>query len=142
MGVKIDYAGMQKVRSFLIDYGNGIAKKIATEARDNLAEEYRESVALFYHQYTPKVYHRQYRLYDGFRKLYKSKQGSSGNVYMGGIALTSESLGDDYSMEASDVYGLAIHGFHGDHGIFTSPTIYDRMSTYAEILFNSIDYFV
>ena len=137
--VRIDFVAKKQLRKFLVDYGNNLAKKIATEVRDNLAEEYHESVALFYSQYTPKVYDRQYRLYDGFRKFYHNQHG---NVFTGGIIFTDEKLGSDYSLPTDVVYDMAIHGFHGNLSIWTAPTIFDRMSTYLEILYNSIEYFI
>ena len=118
------------------DYGNNIAKSIATQCRDALTEEYNYSVQKFYGAYDPKVYKRQESLYKTGKKYYKNPHGTR---YHGGVEIFADKMGEHH--DSNDyVLNISLMGIHGEPAIaVTPPWILEHMLNYRELLFNSID---
>ncbi len=85
------------------DYGNNIAKNIATQVRDALTEEYNYSVQQFYASYDPKQYKRQESLYKTGKKYYRNPHGTR---FYGGVEIYPDKMGthhqsNDYILDIS-----------------------------------------
>lgn len=118
------------------DYGNNIAKYIATQCRDALTEEYNYSVQKFYGAYNPKVYKRQESLYKTGKKYYKNPHGTRCH---GGVEIFADKMGEHH--DSNDyVLNISLMGIHGEPAIeITPPWILEHMLNYQKILFDSID---
>lgn len=117
-------------------YGNNIAKNIATQVRDALTEEYNYSVQQFYASYDPKQYQRQYSLYNTGKKYYRNPHGTR---FHGGVEIYPDKMGNHH--QSNDyILDISLMGIHGEPQIaITPPWILDHMLTYRLLLFNSID---
>lgn len=117
-------------------YGNNIAKNIATQCRDALTEEYNYSVQRFYGEYDPKQYKRQYSLYNTGKKYYRNPHGTK---FHGGVEIFSDKMSKHHDSNEY-VLDISLMGIHGEPSIaITPPWILDHMLTYRLLLFNSID---
>ena len=118
------------------NYGNNIAKNIATQVRDALTEEYNYSVQKFYASYDPKQYKRQESLYKTGKKYYKNPHGTR---FYGGVEIFSDKMGEHH--QSNDyVLDISLLGIHGEPQIaITPPWILEHMLNSQKLLFNSID---
>ena len=132
--INIEYS--KKLLEDIQNYGNNIAKNIATQVRDVLTEEYNYSVQRFYGAYDPKQYKRQYSLYNTSKKYYRNPHGTR---YYGGVEIYPDKMGEHH--QSNDyVLDISLMGIHGEPQIaITSPWILQHMLTYQKLLFDSID---
>jgi hypothetical protein len=120
-----------------IKFGNTVAKHIASECRNSLVDEYKYSVAQFYAAYTPKLYNREYSLYNSYKPYYKNPHGSRAH---GGVLITPENMGDLHHDSDAYVLSNALSGIHGDASIaVTPPWILQHMLTFRDLLYGQID---
>ena len=133
-GIKIQYS--KELINDMQKYGNNIAKNIAIQCRDALSDEYQYAVQSFYGAYDPKIYKRQYSLYNTGRKYYKNPHGTR---YHGGVEIFADKMGE-HNQPNEYVLDISLMGIHGEpQYAITPPWILNHMLKYQELLFYSID---
>lgn len=140
MGDLINIEYSKKLLEDIQNYGNNIAKNIATQVRDALTEEYNYSVQQFYASYNPKVYKRhkyEESLYVTGKKYYK--KNPHGARYYGGVEIFPDKMGEHHDSNEY-VLNISLMGIHGEPQVaVTPPWILQHMLTYQKLLFDSID---
>lgn len=116
------------IKKDVAEYTANVSKFAAIETREELFEESRHAIAVFYADYTPGDYHRRfnelgwiqtdvgrtyqrtYNLYNSYKKYYKNNHD---RTFSGGVILSPEYMDDVYRGTPELVFDLAYAGFHG-----------------------------
>lgn len=144
----IEINNIKAIFNDLQTIGNQVAKDMAIKYRDMLCEEYENAVDdIFYNAYTPKYYKRIYSLggsnSGGSRSYAPFYKNPHGNIIRGGIEFTSERMkkhshinkkGEEITTDNDYILSLALSGYHGNKNIYTTPTLYNHMIAYRDLL--------
>lgn len=121
----------------LEQYGINICRTAAKIVAKELVETAKTAIELFYADYSPIKYKRQYYNFrnNSFKKYYK-KIGN--NIFTGGIELTPESMDNIYNYPAPAVHRMVFNkGMHGPNYNYFVPNM---SPTPLEILIQKRDY--
>lgn len=99
----------------LENYSQEIAKQLAIETRERLYKEADNAISDFYGHYDPLYYKRHqpigYNIRKSFRKYYHAPHG---NIFSGGIEMSSDWMDDIYRYDKDYIATLIYSGFHGN----------------------------
>ena len=112
----IDFSSLEKE---LLKIGNETLKTAAGKIRDELYEEGKLAIEMFYNSYNPIYYRRHY--YNFYNKSFKKYYSNAhGIVYRGGIELTPENMDSIYQDPVTEVFDTVYAGMHGPAGAITT----------------------
>lgn len=107
--------GLIELSQELERYSKEIAKQLAIETREKLFKEADNAISDFYSHYDPLYYKRHqpigYNIRKSFRKYYHAPHG---NIYSGGIEMSSDWMDDVYRYDKDYIATLIYSGFHGN----------------------------
>ena len=114
---KIDLSGLERD---LKKYFYKTLSHTASIIADELTEEARFSIDMFYKDYRPLYYHRHYYNFqkNSFKRYYSNPHGKN---YAGGVDLTPDRMDDIYRDPVNEVFDMVYAGFHGPSSAFVSP---------------------
>lgn len=119
-----------------------IFQQMSTEAANTAAKIMQEKlkiaaelcVARFYASYNPKVYSRNYGLYNSFQENLSLSSGLDSAIAE--VDFNSSNMGEWYHDPANYIYEMAVHnGVHGESSIAISDPILEMMNAeYQKLL--------
>lgn len=135
---KINKDVMKNIRNDVEKYLKTYAKESSKYAAKKLTEKAQYCMEYFYNDYSPKYYDRTYDLRDNSYSLYIH---NNGNVYYGGVKISSDNMSPYYSSfskvntsDYTDPIIIAQLGWNGYHGNFepvhTTPTPLEMLKEY------------
>lgn len=137
---KINNDIMKDLRRDVEKYLKTYAKESSKYASKKLTEKAQYCMKYFYDDYSPKYYNRTYDLRDN---SYSPYIHNNGNVYYGGVKISSDNMSPYYSSfskvntsDYTDPIIIARLGWNGYHGNFEPvfEPAYDTTPTPLEIL--------
>lgn len=136
--IDVEIDSLNAFKKNLQDYGNSIAKHLATEFRDRLTIAAMEGVQGFYDDYTPEKYRRKWQLKKSFHPYY-TKQ-NTGWRYHGGVEFNTNSMKENAHHDSNEyILNISLEGIHGTSQIYmNSEYILQYVLKERQILFDSI----
>ena len=93
------------------EYANSEAKRLALKAREEICNEYMNTINDFYAEFTPKVWKRQHGYYKTYTPFYEN---SHGTIFYGGIVIHNAGMPEDHYVEGPEAaLGTLLLGKHG-----------------------------
>lgn len=124
--VKAEEVKKDDLRKDLKKYTMAYAKEYVRVGADELTKQAQTAMSMFYSDYDPMYYD---RTYDLFSNSYSRYIHNNGNIYYGGVRISSDGMspyhhGNGESVSASMIADMGWHGFHGPDIKTSSPLDY------------------